>query len=758
MDARRNQMERPTDWPTPGPIDLAVHDLPHASSSTEWWYVNAHLETADGRALSVFASFFQIATGLDAVTKQPIRACSLTWALSDVDGSRYVADSLVDPQAPRLGMEKLEKGEGTADPRLRRAMREILEKNRVPYPDRVLSRPATVAQKRLDLDFDGNTFIKQDDGRYALSLRHPDKRHGVDLVLRLEKPVVRHGNDGVVGGPRGEDMFYYFCPQVSVTGNVVVNGHKMAVTRGRGWYDHEFGGMGKQEPAPAAPPEQAPLRQAAWNWVALQLDDGTEVSAYQLFDLTGTKDQAPPEGWAHLIEEDGSTRSFADMQIDTEGEFVSTRTFNTYPTRYRVRVPDAELELTLNVAFADQELVTVLSAPAFWEGRVTVEGSRAGKKVTGLGYVERSGFSNIDDLDSFFAAVGRETRKSVRAILPLDASADVVMGLIASKEQAHYMDGVDPATFSEHMIAPVREMADRGGKAWRSYAALACCDVVGGDSRRYVRWLAMPELMHTGSLIVDDVQDGSDVRRGGPACHTVYGDAVAINAGTACYFLGQKLLADDEMPMAQRVRIYDLYFEALRAGHGGQALDLAGLDRWMPEVVASGNAADLVKRVLAVHRLKTAAPAAALARMGAVVGNGSEAQIAAVGNFFESLGLAFQIIDDVLNLEGFQGDLKTRAEDIMHGKVTLPVAKAMGLLPQIERARLWKTLASHPTDAAVVGAAVETITGCGALAACKQDAHGLIESAWQRLDPLIEDSLVKLMLRAFGWYVLERHY
>ena len=73
------------------------------------------------------------------------------------------------------------------------------------------------------------------------------------------------------------------------------------------------------------------------------------------------------------------------------------------------------------------------------------------------------------------------------------------------------MDGVDLEQYARTLIHPIREIIDRGGKAWRSYAALTCCDIVGGDSRKFVEWLAMPELMHVGSLIVDDV--AGQVRR-----------------------------------------------------------------------------------------------------------------------------------------------------------------------------------------------------------------------------------------------------
>src|SRR6185503_7691617 len=168
--------------------------------------------------------------------------------------------------------------------------------------------------------------------------------------------------------------------------------------------------------------------------------------------------------------------------------------------------------------------------------------------------------------------------------------------------------------------------------------ALACCDVVEGDSRKFVKWLAMPELLHVGSLIIDDVQDRSTVRRGGPACHLVHGEPLAINAGTAAYFITQRLLQTGEVSPARRLRLYDLYFEAMRAGHAGQALDLDGPSSIMDDVVESGDASALERRVLATHRLKAAVPAASLARMGAVAGGGTDAQIDAVGDFFEALG------------------------------------------------------------------------------------------------------------------------
>jgi geranylgeranyl pyrophosphate synthase len=626
-------------------------------------------------------------------------------------------------------------------------MCEILERNNMPAPDRFFDGEVSVGGDRLRLEY-GNLRLESTDEGYRLSLRDDRSKAGCDLLFVPQKAAVRHGDNGLVRGPGGEDMFYYFIPRCAVSGTVTVDGAEIPVESGSGWLDHEFGGR------PADAPPQA-REDIAWNWIAGQLDDGTEVTAYT---LVRCKDQKVLDQRAVLVDANGEATTHHDVELVPSRPWRSVRTFFEYPTHWKLAVPGAGLDLTLQVAFEDQEIVTTISKPAFWEGRCDISGSVRGAPVSGLAYLERSGFEPVKDLDEFFSAVGGEVRRSVARMAPLQPTPQEALPLIAHEQRPQYLDGVDLGQFASSLIAPIRSITDRGGKSWRSYAALACCDVVGGDSRKYAAWLAMPELMHVGSLIVDDVQDKSTVRRGGPSCHVTYGESLAINAGTAAYFLGERLVEQTPMPPDKKVRIYNLYFEAMRAGHAGQALDLTGPNGTMTRAVETGDGALLEARILATHRLKTAAPAAALARMGAVAGGGTEAQIEGVGRFFEALGLAFQIVDDVLNLRGFQGDLKARAEDIANGVITLPVAKAMSRLPPDRRANLWATLQSHPTDPVVLSATVEELETCGAIEACATQARDLVESSWRATAPLLEDSLYKVMLRSFGWYVLERHY
>ena len=150
----------------------------------------------------------------------------------------------------------------------------------------------------------------------------------------------------------------------------------------------------------------------------------------------------------------------------------------------------------------------------------------------------------------------------------------------------------------------------------------------------------------------DDIQDNSEMRRGKKCVHLIYGEPLSINAGCACYFLGQEMLNQVECSDETKLRMYQIWIEALRGGHAGQGLDIHGSDHLMDEAVRTGDSKRVESSVHCIHRLKTAFPARCLAQMGAIYGGGSDEEVDAIGEFFEATGLAFQIIDDVLNLRG----------------------------------------------------------------------------------------------------------
>lgn len=738
------------DWPADGPIDLNLHDLPHHSSTTEWWYMHSHIKVKGGREFSLFASFFQSVIDYDKESKKPVYGHSVIFGISDIEKKKYYTVSLVDRRAPQLGLERLKKGEMVKDPFIRRAGIEMLSKGVVPYPDELLKKEPTIALDKLYLNYDGNTFTKQKDGSYVLHLEHKRQQLGVDIRFFPKKPPTRHGNNGVVRGVSAEDMFYYFIPKCEVTGSFKIGKDAYKIEEATGWYDHEFGCHPEKK-------NDKLKKDVSWNWIAMQLDNGTELTAYDLIDLKTGEDCG---SFIIMIDKNGKRYHSTKFKLKAVGEpWTSTRTFNDYPTAWVLEAPEFKLKIKAEAAFDRQEFATVISKPAFWEGRVNVSGTLNGKQVSGPGFIERHGFVNSSNMKEFLKAVSRTTLKSVHQIVPLAFDNEKFEELVSTKGNKHLIEGLDKEAYIEAFLKPIRTITDRGGKSWRSYATIACCDIVGGDSQVAIDWLALPELLHAGSLMVDDVQDKSTVRRGGPAAHVLFGEAKAINSGTAAYFLGQVCIYRVDKGWKEKVQIYNWYFEAMRASHSGQAMDIHGLNYLMPKVLKDDKTAkSLVKRVVATHRLKSAAPAAYLAKIGGLLGEGKKEQIDALGNYFEALGVSFQIIDDTLNLKGFKDHLKTKGEDITAGKITYPVAKAMTMLNKADRKRLWEIVDSKTENIQKIGEAVALLDKVNAIEKSEKEAKTILENAWKRLDPLVVDSMVKLNLRAFSWFVLERTY
>lgn len=720
-----SRTHNPDDWPT-DTINLAVHDLPHSSSMVEWWYLNAHLSTKDGRKFAVFGSFFRGVISKD----KKVHGHALTWALTDIDQKRYLTSCRFEDSMRLYALDHLHKNEEYNDIRIHRAVEEMLVKGDMPKPDRIFESPVSCSTTNLDCKFGESSLKKEGDGSYSLILS--DNARLCKLHFQPQKAPVRHGNNGITRGLWGDPMFYYFISQNKVLGTILLDGEEFEVT-GYGWYDHQFGESNNLTLG----------TKIAWNWCGVQLDGGSELTISMI--SKGGKEEAT----AILLYSDGQILHSDQVSFVPRRFWRSIRTFEEYPVAWDIQIPALGVDLSLESILDDQEFVTALSRPAFWEGQLRAKGTVKGKPVQGFAYVEHTGFATTQTLDDLFSNVSKEVRSIIDFIFPLRPESKHAASIFTDVTRSQLLEGVDLTLLSDNLIKPVREITDRGGKAWRSYATLACCEAVGGDSRKFYKWLAIPELIHTGALIIDDLEDSSEKRRGGPTVHKLYGVNIAINAGTNAYFAPQEIIRSSNVSDSDKLRLYDLYFEALREAHAGQALDIAGF-KSLPD--------QLERSVLAIYRLKTSAPVACLARMGAIIGGGSEAQIEALGNYFEKIGTAFQIVDDVLNLRGFEGNLKTLGEDISGGKITLPVAKALVSLNQNDGSELLKIVRSKSTDPKEIAHATKLMESCGALDICMKEAYSMVESAWKELDPILEPTISKIMLRGLGWYVLERHY
>jgi len=248
-----------------------------------------------------------------------------------------------------------------------------------------------------------------------------------------------------------------------------------------------------------------------------------------------------------------------------------------------------------------------------------------------------------------------------------------------------------------------------GGKRMRPLLVLLACEACGGDRRQALPAACALEMIHTYSLIHDDLpsMDNDDYRRGRKTNHVVYGEALAILAGDGLLTLAFEVVAREVQP--PEVAAWCCLDLAQAAGYagmvGGQVADLE----------AEGKVLGTIEELEAIHRRKTGALLECSLSLGARIARGTEEQRLALTHYGRCLGLAFQITDDLLDVRGTQGATgKAVGKDAARGKQTYPsllgveasqvraellIAQAQESLGMFgERARPLETLARFVLD------------------------------------------------------------
>lgn len=210
-----------------------------------------------------------------------------------------------------------------------------------------------------------------------------------------------------------------------------------------------------------------------------------------------------------------------------------------------------------------------------------------------------------------------------------------------------------------------------GGKRLRPVLALAACAAVGGAPEDALSFACALEMIHTYSLIHDDLpcMDDDDLRRGRPTNHVIYGDAIATLAGDGLLTDAFKVLASSELPRGSApasVIVQTIAELASAAGSdgmvGGQVIDLLGEGRALT-----------LDELECMHRKKTGALFGAAVCCGARLGGATEIQLQAMREYAQALGLAFQVADDLLDVEASTESVgKRTGKDGARGKATYP--------------------------------------------------------------------------------------
>ncbi len=299
---------------------------------------------------------------------------------------------------------------------------------------------------------------------------------------------------------------------------------------------------------------------------------------------------------------------------------------------------------------------------------------------------------------------------------------------------------------------PIWDFLDRGGKRWRPALFLLVLEGLGGDREKYFDFAIIPEVIHNGTLIADDIEDNSVMRRGKPCTHRIFGVDIAINVSNALYYLPMLVLRKkrDVISTETANKIYEIYIQEMINLSFGQAMDIV----WHRGV----NYEVTEEQYIQMCMYKTGTLARMAARMAAVLAGSNGETVELMGRFAESIGVSFQIQDDILDIVGseFAKGKGGLGMDITEGKRSLMVIYTLSRATSEDRERLISILNLHTKDENLKKEAISILKKYGSIKYAREVAGKLKDEGLRIIDEVMPPSWAKDMLISLTNYLVER--
>jgi predicted secreted hydrolase len=348
----RSAQPRASTAPDPRPVRLPADDAPH-DRLTEWWYYTGHLREAadgsgngadDGAEYGFEFVFFRVERG-----EFPVGWAS-HFAITD-EGRNAFHDLQRVAFGPQVN---------------------IGEPGRSGFRFQM---SAEGANWEMDGN-DGHDILRVDTTPVEAAAAGSPGGLGIELMLDARKPPALHDGDGWIDFGAGGSSYYYSRTAISATGSLTLGQRTFEVT-GDAWFDHQWGDF-------------IAVGGGGWDWFAINLADGTDL----MLSLNRDVDGSYPIVYGTLVDAAGRTRHLQREAFDVTitDRWLSPLSGADYPARWRITIPEEDLQVELRPTVAAQELDTRATTGVYWEGSQHVEASRGGVRIGGEAYVELTGY------------------------------------------------------------------------------------------------------------------------------------------------------------------------------------------------------------------------------------------------------------------------------------------------------------------------------------------------------------------------------
>jgi geranylgeranyl pyrophosphate synthase/predicted secreted hydrolase len=715
--------------------NVATGEPVHPENSLEWWFVHGSFQ---GRAIG--HRHFMLSIFRHDISKD--RAAS--------DDNYYVLLSLLDPATGVHSV--ISRGEHRIIDRLCDYHRELystdldkalaetyigeLRDYGPPAPIDLEKEKPTVEQDPFSFSWADLSFRVTETGiSLSFSVTGQDGRCRVHLKPQSPRYTMEN-----IGSIPGRTMTYATRPRLILSGHM---GNEPVL--GTAWFDHQWGNSGWF----LSRPDGGDLY--GWDWAGINGADGSD---WIFLIIRNPKNGAILNRFATLFRDGEPARTFREFTIWPVRFWTSERTHIRYPVALEIEIPEISARFLLQPVTDDQEIPVLGSLRAVWEGAAVVSGSIGTSPFSGTARLELQGYGYIFDFRQYIENHVSRIQECIGSFLPTDFNGENYLRFVGLPYGTH-----DITACNETIIRPSWDLLSRERKNWRPLFGMLLLETLGVSSEKYKMLLSVvPELTHTGTLIIDDIEDDATIRRGDQCIHRRYGTDVAINAANTLYFLPSVLYGTHpDLSDKQRLAFYRITHNSFIRGHFGQAQDIYWTKNLNEDSLAAWINDRLGEKILQMYEFKTGSAAIATAEAGCILA-GSEPEVwDACIAYARALGIAFQITDDIQSFAHDPGTGGMPGDDLAAGKMTYVIVRALELLDDPERSRLRQILCSEHLRQDPLGMeeGIGLVRKSGSLSKCRTEALAMADRAWRDFSRIVPPSEPKVMLRLFSQNLLD---
>lgn len=353
------------------------------------------------------------------------------------------------------------------------------------------------------------------------------------------------------------------------------------------------------------------------------------------------------------------------------------------------------------------------------------------------------------DIEKFLEEIAPKVDKTIEKYIPRKFSKDAVLFKV---NPPLYSYNLEPLT--KAISDPIWDMLDRGGKRWRPAMFMIICEALGKETDYCFDFSIIPEVIHNGTLIIDDIEDSSELRRGKPCTYKIFQIDIAVNAGNGMYYLPllPLMVNRDKISLEIQRNVYEIYVQEMINLSMGQAMDIA----WHRGIANADSVNE--QDYLQMCAYKTGTLARMSAKVAAVLSGADSTLVEKLGRLAECIGVAFQMQDDILDLTGEEFAKKKGGvgQDISEGKRSLMVIYTLQKANSDDKKRLVDILNMHTNDQKLRNEAISIMQKYGAIEQVKMTAEKMVVDSWKEVDKILPTPQAKEKLKAFSEFLIKR--